>query len=427
MWRARLLTLAAVTAAVADRALRHLDGGEDARLESRLTFERLAVSAVVRATQKDPRVDRSASRRLAGSDLARAALAAGEPLTRHNFLKGQAVNGPYGVISRLALHLGLIDADGRLGQNGTALLLAWAEDVGLSGILDEEESRRPGAAWAEEAARQVGRWIQRGEWPGPLAGIWQRLADVLRLDRMGVAERCVITRLLAQDSVRGRVLAILRERAEIYRQHAEEGRGVVERVVLLQAVRPILGDNPVDRVIRAVCFAVHPYETASVWLQQAFEAILWGLKHLGGRAAPADLLSQPAVLASLEKTRTALRAGLRPLDEAVGALQNRTELNRAVLIEPIGRLREDVAAGIDSPTTFLAMLTRRHERVQREKRKGPWLDRDTQWTLLPGVGVGGEQPPEYGPTYIHPFRIVNAYALLEDTGAVSLEAADGEE
>jgi hypothetical protein len=39
MWRARLLTLATTTAAVADRVLRHLDGREDARLDARLTCE----------------------------------------------------------------------------------------------------------------------------------------------------------------------------------------------------------------------------------------------------------------------------------------------------------------------------------------------------------------------------------------------------
>jgi len=152
MWQARLLTVATVTAAVAERALRHLGGREDARLDARLAFERLAVSGVVPLALKFPDAYGPARRGLPGSALARAALASGdEPLTRHNFLKGQAVNGPYGVMVRVALHLGLVDEDGRLGRNGPALLLAWAEDQQLPGVLDDEgRAARPGAAWVEE-------------------------------------------------------------------------------------------------------------------------------------------------------------------------------------------------------------------------------------------------------------------------------------
>jgi hypothetical protein len=428
MWRARLLTFAAVAAAVADRALAHLDGREDARLDARLAFERLAVSAIVRLAASNPAEDRAAHRRLPGSDLARAALAAGEPLTRHNFLKGEAVNGPCGVMSRLALQLGVVDEDGHLGQHGPSLLLAWAEDRGLAGILDERgEGRRPGAVWADEVARHVARWVSGGQWPPAGSALWQRLADNLRLDQIGPEEGRVLVTLLEQGPVRGRVLHILRDRPDVYRQRVRDGRGTVEREVLLQAVRPSLGNDPADRVIRVANFAIHVYETAAVRMQEAFDGALWGLRQLGGSAAPAKLFAQPGLRRSLERARAALQTGLRALDEAVSRLQGLTELNRPDLIGPIVRLREDAADAAASPAALLDTLARRHERVQREKRKGPWIDRERSWVLLPGFGVGGDLPPEYGPVYIHPFRVVNVYSLLTDLGELPPEDSDGEE
>src|SRR4051812_19512515 len=54
MWRARLLTFTTVSAAIADRVVALLGGREEVRLEARLAFERLYVSAIVRMHQKDP-------------------------------------------------------------------------------------------------------------------------------------------------------------------------------------------------------------------------------------------------------------------------------------------------------------------------------------------------------------------------------------
>jgi hypothetical protein len=150
MWRVRFLTFAAVAAAVADRTVVLMGGREDLRLEARLAFERLFVSAVVRLSNRDPANYGRAAPRLPGRDLAGRALLAGEPLTRGNFLKGHAVNGPFGVIARLARKLELIDDDGQVGRNATALLIAWTEDEQIPGVLDEDG---PATRVGGEAAR----------------------------------------------------------------------------------------------------------------------------------------------------------------------------------------------------------------------------------------------------------------------------------
>ena len=301
MWRVRLLTFATVAAAVADRALRHLGGREDARLDARLAFERLAVSAVVRLALKHPDSYGPACKGLPGSGLARAAFVSGdEPLTQHNFLKGQAVNGPYGVMVRLALHLGLVDDDGRLGRNGPALLLAWAEDQGMPGVLDEDgRAARPGAAWMEEVARQTVRCVAEGSWPATGSVLWRRLTDALRPDQPGPSaprpgrpprRRPGAGTSAGAPAAGDRLLPAVRPGRPRRGRAGSAG----------PRVRPRLGNGPVDGLIAAVGFVAHVYETASAWLQQGYDAVLWGLKQFGGSTTPDTLLAHPAVRRSLE-------------------------------------------------------------------------------------------------------------------------------
>ena len=175
MYRVRLLTVSALSAVIADRVVRLMDGQENVRLEARLTFERLLVSSIVRLARDED--DRNISRRVPGRSLAFDALQRKEPLTLGNFLKGQAVNGPFGVMARLARALGVVDDEGKLGRKAADLLLAWSEGETLQGVLDEHgTSKRDGARWIADAARAVKGWICEREWPGRGQRIWDRLA-----------------------------------------------------------------------------------------------------------------------------------------------------------------------------------------------------------------------------------------------------------
>lgn len=129
-----LLTVTTLAAEIADRALTLMDRREELRLEARLAFERLHVAAVVRFAGDDPGTNGAVALGLPGRTLAKRALDSGEPVTRSNFLKGQAVNGAFGVMARLARHLELVTDDGRPGAKASALMLAWAEDEGLSSV-----------------------------------------------------------------------------------------------------------------------------------------------------------------------------------------------------------------------------------------------------------------------------------------------------
>lgn len=429
MWRARLLTLATVSAAMADRVAASLEDREDSQLEARLAFERLYVGAIVRAHQKDPVGYAMAKRGLPGTDLARRALYAGEPLTRGNFLKGQAVNGPFGVIVRLARNLELVDEDGSLGRNGLRLLLTWSEEQNLAGVLDDDGLVHcPGAVWAADVTRHVVAYMKKNQWPGAGQKIWEQLVTPLRLDQVGPMERQCLSELLETDAVRRRMLEILRNAVQVYRDVSQgNGRGWVERTVFRNAVDPALEEGPVDCVIRVANLAVEAYEATTAALQQAFDGLLWGLKYRGGRAAPELLLADPRLSAHLESSRAELSHAIVILDRAIEQMQGVSSLASALLIDPLLRVCEEAQAAAPSSSALVETVLSRHERVQREKRKSAWIDRGIQWTLMPGFGVDGELPAVYSEIYLHPFRIRNAYSLFADLGHVSLEVADGEE
>lgn len=170
MWRARHLTFAALAAYVAEQAAASADGNEDFRLEARLGLERLFVSAIARKEQQDHSW-RQASRRLPGISLARRALALGDqPLGKQTFLKGQAINGPFGVVARLARCLDIVDDDNRLGRNGRELLLVWAGAQELGGLLDEWNSKSSGMTWIKRLTEYVVLHVRERRWPSPLWG-----------------------------------------------------------------------------------------------------------------------------------------------------------------------------------------------------------------------------------------------------------------
>lgn len=431
MWRTRLLTFSAVAAAVADRTVMLMGSREDLRLEARLAFERLFVSAVVRMADRDPASYAPAPRRLPGRDLAKEALlVANEPLTRANFLKGQAVNGPFGVIARLARHLELIDNDGRMGRNAVALMMAWADDEQLPGMLDEDSTAtRAGAAWMTDAVKRTVASVGNRDWPRSSHPIWEQLARHLRPDRIGQKEARVLLQLLEGAVVRRRVMGLLKKRIDVFRQASDTSeRGKVERAVLLRGVRPELGDDATDRYIDAVIATVEAYEQTAGMLQQAFDGLVWALKERGGRSRPDVVLEDARLRRHLDKTCAALRGCSPLLVRAAKGLGAQPSIDPTQFIEPVLRLRDDAVEASASVRTLADAVLHRHERVQRVKAKAPWIDRESHWTLMPGENrVGGESPPVWRDTYLHPFRIANAYSLLGDLRQVVVKGRDAEE
>lgn len=426
MWRGRLLTFATVAAQVADRTVELMGNREDLRLEARLAFERLFVAGVVRMAHRDSGTYGNAPLRLPGRDLARNALLEGEPLTRANFLKGQAVNGPFGVIARLAREVKLIEDDGRMGRKAVELLMAWSDDEQLLGVLYEDSTAtRAGAVWMAEVVKRTAACVENRGWPGDTHQIWGLLARHLRPDRIGAKERRVLLRLLETDPVRRRILGLLKERADVYHQASRDtgDRGKVERVMLLRGIRPELGGDPADHLIAAVITAVDAYEQISALFQQVFDGLVWALKVRGGRARSEDIIEDSRLRHHLEKTHTRLIRALPLLERATAGLQDQPSVDSTQLVEPILRLRENAILASASVPDLAKVVLCRYERVQREKEKVPWIECESHWTLMPGENrMDSDSPPVWQDTYLHPFKIPNAYSILGDLGQVVPES-----
>lgn len=411
MWRARLLTFSAVTALVADRVVT-LRGHDDVRVDARLAFERLYVSALVRHVNDEGMA--SAIRRVPGTDRARLALRTGEPLTRSNFLKGQSINGPTGVMARLARNLGIVDDDGLLGPRSLDVLLAWSKDEELPGVLDDK--RREGG----EGSKLVTRFadatdaVLRGEWPGDQSGIWAELVNRLRPDRAGRAERRTLVQLLWKDptSVRGRFLDLLKEGRETWIDQRPDGRAVAERAVL-RGVEP--GDTREDQLIATVLEAIDVYEQASAALQAIFDAVRWYLSAKGAAALSA-VLSDARVAGSLERARRRIPKIVGAIEAALAKMEAEPSLSS--VLEPLRQVRDDLSRAGLAPEAMVEAIFDRHDRVQREKRKGRWIERGERLVLMPGFGLDGDAPPKYDGLYLHPLRVANTYSMLTDLGVV---------
>lgn len=425
MWRARLLTYSGVASLVSSRVVERT-GREDFRLEARLAFERLYVSAVVRAAEREGDAAAGVRRRLPGVDLARTALCQEDrPLGRGSFLKGQAVNGPFGVMARLARNRRVLDPEDFLGSEGESLLLVWGNDNGLSGVLDDARDGNGGCKWLTDVVRSVTAHAAEKEWPPPRHATWSLLSDALRPDLTGPAERSRLVNIIAGDPVSARVIEVLRGGAGPYRRLAEsDGRGAAERHVLREVVRPALGQDEGDTRLRKLLEAIDAYETLTALMQEGFDALRWSLTRQGGRA-PKDKVVE-AVGGLLRQLAAGLGRSIGVLAKATRQLEA-DAASSSEFAEGADDLLARLAGAHSSPAELAAALMTRHLEVQERKGKAAWIDADAQWTLMPGFGLDVDAAPRYRRQYLHPFRLANLYSVLADLGRVRFEDPDAAE
>lgn len=428
MWRPRFLTFAAMAALISERATLSQIRTEDTGLTARLGFERLFVSAVVRQEIREPEAWESATRRLPGRRLARRA--GDMPLGRNNFLKGQAVNGPFGVVARLARQLGIVDEDDRLGRNGEELLLAWAKDQELPGLLDEDNSGTPGKKWLARFVQEIVSHVSEEQWRKPGWEGWLDLAKRLRPDDVCENERETLHRLLYSDAIRARCLDLLRKRkvVSLYRAAKDGGRSKQDRSVLIEGVLPLLSVNKrhEDRTIELAIHLADAYEQVASLMEVAFNDLRWGLKYRGEQARPGELVADP-------RLQPVFRSVCRQLSKSAGLLRERKEQISSVpqmvdlnLIEPIDILASQALTAAESPERLIKTVISRHQKVQKDKGKGMWIEPGERWTLMPGFGLTNESPLKAEVTYLHAFRVQNAYSFLGELSLAGVEMPDGE-
>lgn len=425
MWRARLLTFSAVASQIASAVAA---GRDDRFLEARLVFERLFVMAQLRLKEPDGddavRPARSpALRRLPGVGLARAARRVGQGLSRSNFLSGQAVNGPFGVMARLARGRTVLDSDDRLGGPGEKLLEQWSREQGLDGFLGESANGEPGRKWVSDVVRAVSANLEKKEWPGPKSGLWEQIARPLDLSEgMGKGERRVLLELVGEGHLG--FVATLRELGStegyraFLRRRREHRRGVAEREFLEKVVSKVLegGDTHVRRVLKLIR---HFEDLAAAW-QDGFDALLRGLRSEGGQARAAIVIARASIplMGAAGRARGIAR---RIVDEGL-----HTQVpGFAPAAGPLLEASRDATLTAED---MAARVLKRHVEVQRDRKRSPWIDAGDVWSLVraPGESEDAEGGSGQERSYMHPFRITNVYSMLADLGLVRWEDADGE-
>ena len=109
--------------------------------------------------------------------------------------------------------------------------------------------------------------------------------------------------------------------------------------------------------------------------------------------------------------------------------EGQPQLHDAVDHDRLKELLSDAQSGLAGESPLVENVLARHERIQRQKKKGFWIERDgPQLTLMPGYGDNSEAPLAYDGAYLHPFRVTNAYSFLADLKRISkVEVLDAEE
>ena len=430
MWRARLLTFAVVSADIADRVVRQQGDQEDLRLRARLAFERMFVASLVRCEEDEPDMYSGVSRRIPGRRTARRALHSDdEPLTRQNFIKGQAVNGPSGIMARLARALGLLGDEGQIASQGHDLRSCWARRA----AADEEMEPDIGGEFHKKALRAVLDHLEKDDWPKSNAPIWKLLADSLRPDRIPAAERKIIFQFLntePQYGIRPRVLQLLLdERCQAVYRHVQDAtsRGEIERRVLVEGIMQLLGTGDVDAHISLAIRAIDAYEQFSELFTAAFDVVLSGLRANGGSASSAQLLQKGKLTAILIQLRARLVKVVPLLRDLLPTMVSRGPFDDQDIPELMTTILQDTERGAVSVEGLLEGVFARHERVQRDKRKPTWVDRSTSWTLMPGTPVSDDLWHDRPAAFIHPYRVVNAYSLMFDLKLLKGGRANGQD
>jgi len=434
MWRPRLLTYVALASLIAERVDRRGEGG-DVWLEARLAFERIFVSALARQLESQEGENNwdEATALLPGKRLAQRALKNHDtPLGRHNFLKGQATNGPFGVMARLARELDIVrKEDDRLGENGWTLLAKWAKERGIpfASLLPETGEQSADTIWLERYVRATAQHRERGwrtsNWEG-----WQELANILRLDGAGREEKKFLRELLAQNPVRMRFLELLQQKdvRKAYGAAKRLGSREQERRAL-RKIRTLtkIKSGP-DRVIHGASLIITSYEDVASLLEVAFDTVRWGVQHGEGCVTTSSMPKDMAK--SLNKIFSELCKAAKHLNRN---LEHRAELQKNGLQDEAAReLAEFVqlVEECEKPDRLIDTLLKLHHQVQQRRGRGMWVSREGHagaLAVMPGYGYPGQDPPDIRRRFVHTFRIPNAYSFLHDLGRKGFKPGAGAE
>lgn len=389
MSRPRFVTAIAVSAAVCDGL--ENDFAADGVTPAYLVFEWLVVEAFVR--ESDP----VATLRTPGIQKARDLRQGGDAMCARTYLKTPTVFGFHGVYKPLARHLGIVDDELRLADNGYELLKVWQAEQGLEGFLEGASLNHGPGRSVRQILRDAlvdglaaGCTKRGGAWQG-----WRILARHLAPTRTGRTEAGFIRRLLGSQAYE--------PRGEIFTHLAgarianDEGEDVVVSRILL----PKVGADLKSRLM-----AIVSYERVCSVLEEAFEWICYLSTHSLGRPINAGMFDQQS----------------RPKQMAKELSQAIVAAERALAITPHGvqqtfAMMSKAFDGVKTSMDLFEAVLARHEQVQRDKPpegKRSWFERAPNGATFvrPPYRVHDRPASEHG--WNRPYRIEAALSFLDD-------------
>lgn len=316
-------------------------------------------------------------------------------MSAKTYLHVPGVFGFHGVYKPLARHLGVIDDEMRLGDNGYALLKVWQEEQELSGFLESSVVRGPGTSFrqllrsAVEDGLSTGHTTRSGSWQG-----WNLLANHLAPGTIAPLESACLHQLLLdrKGGTRGEIFLLLRNEKDIQQTEA-----VMIRSVLEPQASPEL---------RHRLSAIAAFEAVGTLLEDAFDWIRYLSSAAGARAITPDAYAQRAEPRTIA---AALSTAFRRAEDALAA-------SPLSLQQYLASLAKSFDGATDAGRLFECILSH-HGEVQKAKKpdgKREWFERGDKGATFVRVPYRVTGPPQPRDWWSRPYRVSAAQSFLRD-------------
>ena len=365
-------------------------------------FEWYVVEGLARATK-----DSSLLVGLPGRDKADRALADKVPLSRKRYLKGPRTFGFHGIYRVLAREIG-VEAAGRLGDAGFAILDAWQKEQGLVGFVGSADG--PGRSHRQRLIDGIRDGLKSGATNRKSWGdFFAKHFGIYDAKPMEAAE---IRRSLVSDSpsstaadFRGEVFeALTSTQGQAVWSKQVESKEFSERRfhewLLTRASAPL----------QELLTAIGAYECFCRLLQSAFDDCLRYLTLHKQRIKCAELAELEGVVLAAKKLPDSYSKAIEVL-APIGLVDR---FNNAC----------SCFAQKSQPSDWVEQLLDFHTQVQRDKSragKAPWFDRFDDGSYLIRQGYIREYQPRYDDHYVHSYRTNSLWSF-----ACDLTIVDGE-
>lgn len=388
MSRPRFVTAIAVAAAVCEGLEERV--AADNVTPSYLVFEWLVVEAFIRTG------DRDKTKGTPGILKAQAARASGVPLCAKTYLRAPSVFGFHGIYKPLAKHLGIVDDDLRLSDNGYELLKKWQTERNLDGFLDSCVQNGNGKTFrqlvrsAVDDGLKTGANQRSGAWQG-----WRLLAEHLVPSEIGAGESGYLHQLLhdAQGGTRGEVFRLI----QLVPTGAELDESTVVREILLpnasSGLRPRLQ-------------AILDYEGVCGLLEDAFDWVRYLSTRAGARAiTPTEYAKE----LDTHRITSALPDAVIRAESSLASAALATQQEYAVLAKPFDRVKR--------PEELFEAVLARHGDVQKAKKpdgKREWFEKADLGATFVRVPYRCVEPPAEREEWNRPYRINTVRSFTAD-------------